>query len=946
MKQKTIFWLGCALLLLALAALSPVALFAQTVLRLDGNDVIQVEAVTSDNANNLITGINANASGTFNWARVSKSGSSLADLATRSAGDLTTGTLPDARFPATLPALSGVNLTALNASNLAIGTVPTSRLYTTAAAYNITGGAFLDTWGAITRASGFDTFTATPSGLNLASLLTSALPPSRGGTGLTALSANIVSLLGAADYSAFRTQLSLVPGTDIQAYDIDLTRLASGDYGASVKAHGATDNGTSDDDTAAFAAAAVAGAGKVYVPPGTYLVKNLTLISNLEITGMSSGISILKTDADLPILRTQDDPVSNVRIRGIRLEGRNQNSPGVDGDIGISLSSTGALSDSLIEYCEFTKLNNGIKSGFDALLNSTIQRNTFTLISRVGIDLLAPRGVAVIHNDLNGDRAGVGNEVDTLVNIWIHESDTNGGTHNRIEWNHATNTVNENINVHSSYTSVSYNYASGVGAIVIEGTANTTTPTTPITANFLSVRGNWLDGVPLSVRPDPVYGDNALPPSNVVIEGNQSFNLAIGSYSMGVLGVSGSNRQTRVIFANNLTYNFNTASNPTAWYFEDVSNLSISGGRIDTVTGVDALGIQIKATGSGGVRNVLIHGVGISGVAGSSSSNPINLNSAAAGGIVYAQVIANPIDCGSATVTHAIWAENGGADYITDVTFMGNIVSGSAVTNTITASGARLVARNNFLNGAPIYPNLVGSYSINSTLGDITTWLAPPGTDILIKTQGSGARNIDLEPATTGSVRALGSGSAPALVAAGGAFSGSHFRGYDVTTNSTNKGFKFGVLPYNTAQSDVMAIYADITSTINALKYGGGTSTHQAATRHEFYAASAVNTVTGIHVGRISAAGWNIGTDASGTAVLRLKHGTAVLVSGTVTVSDTTVTANTRIFPDWMTEGGTAGVRMKVTRSAGVSFTLTAVDAAGATVTTDTSTIAYLLIEP
>jgi hypothetical protein len=45
-----------------------------------------------------------------------------------SASDLSTGTLPDARFPATLPALNGSALTALNASNLASGTVPTARL--------------------------------------------------------------------------------------------------------------------------------------------------------------------------------------------------------------------------------------------------------------------------------------------------------------------------------------------------------------------------------------------------------------------------------------------------------------------------------------------------------------------------------------------------------------------------------------------------------------------------------------------------------------------------------------------------------------------------------------------------------------------------------------------------------------------------------------------------
>lgn len=51
----------------------------------------------------------------------------VAIASTGSASDLSAGTVPDARFPATLPALSGVNLTALNASNLGSGTVPDAR---------------------------------------------------------------------------------------------------------------------------------------------------------------------------------------------------------------------------------------------------------------------------------------------------------------------------------------------------------------------------------------------------------------------------------------------------------------------------------------------------------------------------------------------------------------------------------------------------------------------------------------------------------------------------------------------------------------------------------------------------------------------------------------------------------------------------------------------------
>lgn len=44
-----------------------------------------------------------------------------------SAADLTSGTVPDARFPATLPAISGANLTNLDAGDLASGTVPDAR---------------------------------------------------------------------------------------------------------------------------------------------------------------------------------------------------------------------------------------------------------------------------------------------------------------------------------------------------------------------------------------------------------------------------------------------------------------------------------------------------------------------------------------------------------------------------------------------------------------------------------------------------------------------------------------------------------------------------------------------------------------------------------------------------------------------------------------------------
>ena len=72
------------------------------------------------------------------------------------------------------------------------------------------------------------------------------------------------------------------------------------------------------------------------------------------------------------------------------------------------------------------------------------------------------------------------------------------------------------------------------------------------------------------------------------------------------------------------------------------------------------------------------------------------------------------------------------------------------------------------------------------------------------------------------------------------------------------------------------------------------------------------------------------------------RMGTATLVAGTVTVSNTSVTANTRIFLTVQSLGTVAAPKaIAVTaRVAGTSFTITSAD------NTDTSVVAWLLIEP
>jgi hypothetical protein len=90
------------------------------------NIIASGAGLTSLNASVLSTGTVPDAR--FPATLPAVSGTNLTNL---NATALTSGTLPDARFPATLPATSGANLTSLNASALASGTAPVARLAAT-----------------------------------------------------------------------------------------------------------------------------------------------------------------------------------------------------------------------------------------------------------------------------------------------------------------------------------------------------------------------------------------------------------------------------------------------------------------------------------------------------------------------------------------------------------------------------------------------------------------------------------------------------------------------------------------------------------------------------------------------------------------------------------------------------------------------------------------------
>jgi hypothetical protein len=80
------------------------------------------------NASNLSSGTVPDARFPATLPAISALTALNANLTNLNASNLASGTVPDARFPATLPAISGANLTNLDASDLASGTVPIARI--------------------------------------------------------------------------------------------------------------------------------------------------------------------------------------------------------------------------------------------------------------------------------------------------------------------------------------------------------------------------------------------------------------------------------------------------------------------------------------------------------------------------------------------------------------------------------------------------------------------------------------------------------------------------------------------------------------------------------------------------------------------------------------------------------------------------------------------------
>src|SRR6056300_1292387 len=192
-------------------------------------DLSELTTSTSDADGDFFAVVDAaNAQKKLTKANIAISGfnndSGFIDGSSLNADNLSSGTVPDARFPATLPAASGANLTALNATNIASGTLASDRLPTVPTTKGGTGLTALGTANQVIAvnagATALEYQTVDLANLNADNLTSGTVPTARisgSYTGITAVG-TLTSLTTSGDV----TSDHVLPNTS-DTYDLGAT---------------------------------------------------------------------------------------------------------------------------------------------------------------------------------------------------------------------------------------------------------------------------------------------------------------------------------------------------------------------------------------------------------------------------------------------------------------------------------------------------------------------------------------------------------------------------------------------------------------------------------------------------------------------------------------------------------------------------------------------------
>jgi len=319
------------------------------------SDAGQLTATSFSGVGSNLTALNASnlSSGTVPDARFPATlpAASGANLTALNATQLTSGTVPDARFPATLPAASGVNLTALNATNLGSGTVPVTRLGTAGTRDATTFLRGDNTWAVVSGVGGSDSFTTiSVSGQSnvVADSATDTLTLVAG-TGITITtdaSADSITITNSAAAANNFTTVAVAGQNSVVADSASDTLTISAGTGISITTDAGTDTITI---TNTISAGATAFTGLSDVSSASLTVDQIYLPAITMLTVTNNGASAYRFDqygtADNPTIYAINGTTIAFDLNASGHPFLIQNSAGVNYDTGlVHISSSGVVS--------------------------------------------------------------------------------------------------------------------------------------------------------------------------------------------------------------------------------------------------------------------------------------------------------------------------------------------------------------------------------------------------------------------------------------------------------------------------------------------------------------------------------------------------------------------------------------------------------------------------
>lgn len=209
----------------------------------------------------------------------------------------------------------------------------------------------LTSWGAVTRAAGFDTFTSGPSSANLRALMADE---TGSGALVFATSPTLVSPALGTPASGIATNLTYTPaGTGA------VSRTLPNKLGEriSVKDFGATGDGVTDDTAAIQAAETYRAsvAGELVFPPGTYQISATSVTVNRASGGAWRGVgqAMLRASANNAILCVLTGAVAGTTNKPFLVTGLHFHGGGFTGVRGVHETSPYGTT---IENCTFTQM--------------------------------------------------------------------------------------------------------------------------------------------------------------------------------------------------------------------------------------------------------------------------------------------------------------------------------------------------------------------------------------------------------------------------------------------------------------------------------------------------------------------------------------------------------------------------------------------------------------